>query len=138
MLTVHKKLHTVMGFNLGKTFFPPLVLHVYLAKVCHEEGLFGIRLISHSQARGSHDTISELHFWMTITKGRQRREDGFINHVAVVGNDTSGGRFREKFLDHRLGGPGGSREAFGKRGDVYWAVRRQDFELRHCVVVGVK
>jgi hypothetical protein len=83
-----------MGFNIGKAFFPPFVLHVYLAKVRHEKGLFGIGLVGYSQARGSHDTISELDIRMSSPKGGQRWEDGIVViHAPVacgwVGNDTS-------------------------------------------------
>jgi hypothetical protein len=59
-----------MWFNLGKAFLPPLVLHVYLAKVRHEKGIFSTRLIGCSQSRGPHDTVPELDVRVSTTKRR--------------------------------------------------------------------
>jgi hypothetical protein len=57
-----------MRFNLRKALLPPLVLYVYLAKVCHEKGIFGTGLVSCSQSRSPHDPIPELDVRVSITK----------------------------------------------------------------------
>lgn len=73
-----------MRFNLGKAFLPPLMLHVHLTKIGHEEGFLSIGFVGDSQAGSPHDTIPELDVRMAATERWQCRENCFLFNVAVI------------------------------------------------------